>query len=198
MRRLRTYRKWLLVAFVVNLLVIAGMGYYYLEKSIPDEIRILLGEEENFSFSLPMEADFLEENTGVLYVNQEPLTADEISLDFSSSFTLRGEKIASYAADLKLFGFLKLKQVAIDVVDKESVIPGGNAIGIYVKTDGVLVLGTGEIIPPVPILPPIPGCSMKSESFSRRRPMQRRRGIPPVAFLLMWTAVAVRLAQVTV
>ena len=146
MRRLRTYRKWLLVAFVVNLLVIAGVGYYYFEKTIPDEIRILVGEEEDFSFFLPLEADFLEENTGVLYVNQEPLTADEISLDFSNPFTLRGEKIASYAAELKLFGFLKLKQVAIDVVDKESVIPGGNAIGIYVKTDGVLVLGTGEII----------------------------------------------------
>ena len=145
MRRLRTYRKWLLVAFVVNLLVIAGMGYYYFEKSVPDEIRILVGEEEKFSFSLPLEADFLEENTGVLYVNHKPLTADKISLDFSNPFTLRGEKISSYAAELKLFGFLKLKQVAIDVVDKESVIPGGNAIGIYVKTDGVLVLGTGEI-----------------------------------------------------
>ena len=52
MRRLRTYRKWLLVAFVVNLLVIAGMGYYYFEKRVPDEIRILVGEEEDFSFSV--------------------------------------------------------------------------------------------------------------------------------------------------
>ena len=107
MRRLRTYRKWLLVAFVVNVLVIVGMGYYYFEKSVPDEIRILVGEEEKFSFALPLEADFKEENTGVLYVNQEPLTADEISLDFSTPFTLRGEDIASYEAELKLFGFLK-------------------------------------------------------------------------------------------
>ena len=146
MRRLRIYRKWLLAAFVVNLLVIAGMCYYHFEKSIPDEIRILVGEDENFSFSMPLEADFIEENTGVLYVNHEPLTADEISLDFSSPFTLRGEDIGSFEAEIKLFGFLKLKQVAIDVVDKESVIPGGNAIGIYVKTDGILVLVIGEII----------------------------------------------------
>ena len=45
---------------------------------------------------------------------------------------------------VKLFGFLTLKNVNIRVIEDQELIPVGAPVGIYVKTDGVLVVGTGE------------------------------------------------------
>lgn len=43
----------------------------------------------------------------------------------------------------KLFGIFPIKTVAVDVVEKTEVIPCGAPVGIYMKTDGILVVGTG-------------------------------------------------------
>ncbi len=40
---------------------------------------------------------------------------------------------------------LGVKEVSVQVVDKKQVIPGGIPIGIYLETDGVYVVGTGEV-----------------------------------------------------
>ena len=48
--------------------------------------------------------------------------------------------------EVKLFGFLKVKDVQVDVVDESYVIPCGTPVGIYLKSDGILVIGTGTLI----------------------------------------------------
>ena len=53
-----------------------------------------------------------------------------------------GEK-GSYQVGLKLFGVIKLKDIQVDVVDTRYAIPCGSPIGIYLKSDGVMVIGTG-------------------------------------------------------
>jgi stage IV sporulation protein B len=47
--------------------------------------------------------------------------------------------------DLKLFGWINFKQVSVDVIETRELIPCGSPIGIYVETDGILVLGSGRI-----------------------------------------------------
>jgi len=47
--------------------------------------------------------------------------------------------------DLKLFGLFRFKRVSLDVIDTMELIPCGSPIGIYVETDGILVLGSGKI-----------------------------------------------------
>ncbi|MBS6398070.1 MAG: SpoIVB peptidase [Clostridiales bacterium] len=40
---------------------------------------------------------------------------------------------------------LGIKEVSVQVVEKKKVIPGGIPIGIYLETEGVYVVGTGEV-----------------------------------------------------
>ena len=61
-------------------------------------------------------------------------------------FVLESSKTGQYNMNLKLFGFITLKTVSVDVIDEVSVMPCGSAIGIHVKTNGLLVLGTGTVI----------------------------------------------------
>ena len=46
---------------------------------------------------------------------------------------------------MKLFGLFSLKDIEVDVSDTKYAVPCGLPIGIYMKSDGLMVIGTGEV-----------------------------------------------------
>lgn len=144
-KRKSTYRLLLFILICINLVGIFVYSYIKLDKTIPDNIRILVGEKENFNFKLPISADFVEDNVGVLQIDNKMVSANKIKLDLNKPFTLHSSDTGSYKINLKLFGFLNFKQIELGVIDTLEVIPSGNSIGIYIETDGVMVLGTGVV-----------------------------------------------------
>ena len=67
-----------------------------------------------------------------------------LSVDLAKPLTFYAEDISSYTMELKLFGLIPFKTVSVQVIDERTLIPAGIPIGIYVKTEGVLVIATGE------------------------------------------------------
>ena len=131
----------------IGLILLFLYGGYWLKINVPSEMKILLGQEEKFDFSIPMEASIMnEEATGVLYVNQEPLSEDVIHIDLWNPFSLSSEALGEYDIQLKLFGLFPIKEISLEVIEEAEVIPGGEVIGLQIETDGILVLGTGEVI----------------------------------------------------
>ncbi len=122
---------------------------YWMKINIPSEIRLLVGEEEQFNFSLPMEVSFVDETAiGVLQVNQKPLSKEEIDIDLSERFSVSCETLGEYSAQLKLFGIFPLKEISVEIIEEPEVIPGGSVIGLQIQTNGILVLGTGTVLLP--------------------------------------------------
>ncbi len=140
-------RKCLLPVLVVaSLIFMVSYGYYWMKINVPSEIKLLLGKEEQFDFSVPMEASIMgEEAAGVLYVNQEPLSEDVIDIDLLEPFSVNSESLGEYEVLLKLFGIIPIKEISVKVVEEMQVVPGGDIIGLQIETDGILVLGTGEV-----------------------------------------------------
>lgn len=54
-------------------------------------------------------------------------------------------KLGKIDFDLSFFNIFKLKEINVNVISKTKVIPMGNAIGMKLYTDGVLVVGMSEI-----------------------------------------------------
>jgi len=54
----------------------------------------------------------------------------------------------SYDVDIKLLGIIPIKDVAVQVVSSKMVVPGGEAFGIKLYTDGVMVVGISDIETP--------------------------------------------------
>lgn len=52
----------------------------------------------------------------------------------------------SYDIAYSLFGKIPLKTVSVSVVPRQKLYAGGTPIGIYLETDGVLVVDTGEVV----------------------------------------------------
>ena len=51
----------------------------------------------------------------------------------------------SYRMDVRLLGLVSVKSVSVQVVDRPCVVPGGTPFGIKMFTDGVMVVGTGDV-----------------------------------------------------
>lgn len=141
----KKYRGWLAGVFSLSLIALLGYGFHYYKEQFPEKIRIVTGEQEEFSFLFPLSAKIEGESVGVLEINNEPLKKGSITIDFSDTLTMKASETTNATMELKLFGWIPLKKVEISAVPPQSVIVGGSAIGIHVETDGVLVLGTASI-----------------------------------------------------
>lgn len=136
--------KILLLFVIIGVIGFFIFVYIQLDKKIPNNIRLILNEDEEFNFDLPFEGKF-NASKDVLNINNDNVPACEIKLDLREPFTLKATEFGNYKINLKLFGFLDFKEIDVDVVESTELIPAGNTIGIYMKTDGVMVLGTGVI-----------------------------------------------------
>ncbi|MDF2543600.1 MAG: hypothetical protein K0S47_3318 [Herbinix sp.] len=141
----KVYKKILIVAFIINIITIVWLLYYNIEKSIPDEIKILVDKEEDFNFNMPLKANIKTEDVGVISVNDLSVPSNQINIDLNQPFTLQSSQTGKYKVSLKLFGLFNFKNISLDVIDTIELIPCGDPIGIYVETDGILVLGSGRV-----------------------------------------------------
>lgn len=140
------YRRILLGLIICNFAALVTYGYYLLKTSVPDEMKILLGQEEEFQFSVPIHASISEDAVGVLYVNEEPLSKEDITIDLRNPVSISSNELGTYGVKLSLFGIVPIKEISLEVIEKIEVVPGGSVIGLQVETDGILVLGTGSVM----------------------------------------------------
>lgn len=140
----KIYKKALYIALVIDLILLVVLSYIRLQKKIPEHIYLFQNRQENFDFSLPVEANVSEEDVEVICNSSEEVK-DNIVFSFEEPFSLRSQKKGSYDICLKLFGILPIRKINVNVIEEKEVIPGGEAIGIEVNTNGIMVLGTGEV-----------------------------------------------------
>lgn len=140
MRRLKIYRACLVAALTISCSALTGTLYYYIDSSIPSVINVRAGEEESFRLGIPAKAQIVSvSDQGVSNIPE-----GAVDIDLSRTVTMKMASETSYEMQVKLFGFLPFKQVGIQVIEDQELIPVGAPIGIYVETDGILVVGTGE------------------------------------------------------
>ncbi len=138
--RFRIYKCALRTTLVLSCLSLVGMLYYYVDSSIPSVIHVRAGEEESFHLGVPARGEIV----SVSESGESNIPAGAVDIDLSRTVTLKTAENSAYEMRVKLFGILPFKQVGIQVIEDQELIPVGRPIGIYVKTDGVLVVGTGE------------------------------------------------------
>lgn len=145
MRSKKIYRRVLVFLLFFITAGITLFLYFNVLRKIPDEIKILVGTEERFNFNMPIKANIETEDIGVISVNDLRVPDNQISIDMNKPFTIESSKTGKYNINLKLFGLFNFKNISLDVIENIELIPCGYPIGIYVETDGILVLGSGRI-----------------------------------------------------
>ena len=138
-RRRKIYRILLSVALAASCMALTGMLYYTIDSSIPSVLNLRAGEESLY-LGIPAKGEIVSvSDQGVSNIPE-----GAVDIDLSRAVTLKTAPDSGYQMQVKLFGLFTLKNVDIQVIEDQELIPVGTPIGIYVKTDGILVVGTGE------------------------------------------------------
>ena len=87
-----------------------------------------------------------EDAVSVLSGTQKKLAPQQLHLDFAGNIEFHQKSGRTYQAVCQLFGIIPLTTMEVEVVSKQELIPGGIPVGVYVQTDGIFVIGTGDII----------------------------------------------------
>lgn len=131
----KSYQRILAVFLVLDLCAVLAVGFYEMKQSVPDQIKILAGKQSEFDFNIPAKATLYQSGSGK---NKETINLKE-------PFSISSKQVGSYHMKVSFLGVVPIKEVMVDVIPRQKVIPCGIPIGIYIKTKGVLVLGTGAI-----------------------------------------------------
>lgn len=116
-------KRWFLFCIATGTLIMAA-GYGWLFGSIPDQYLINEGETISDLLHVP-------------FIEEEVLAADSQP---ASNIPEESVKV-----QCSLLGVIPIKNVNVTVVPREQVYPGGMPVGIYMKTKGILVVGTGSV-----------------------------------------------------
>ena len=117
----KRYRRFLLWCLGLDLLVIGILGIRYLNLKIPDELHVEKGKEQNVSAMLA--------RPFVTFEDAVPVSGD-----------------GAYFLPCRLFGLIPFKDVKVIPAESTSLLVSGSTVGMYMKTEGVLIIDTGEVL----------------------------------------------------
>ncbi len=141
----KKFHKLIVRAFWISLIFCIGFTWFYMKRVIPDKLNIVAAEEEQFHFSMPFDVTLHSDSEEVVLNNGSNIPSDQIHLQVNQPFSVYSKNLGSYKLGLKLFGWIQLKDIQVNVVDTKYAVPCGSPIGIYLKSNGVMVIGTGDV-----------------------------------------------------
>ena len=104
-------------------------------RSLPDTIALVEGQSRTLTLASQL---YLEDEQG-------PIAASSSQDETLRETVITGSASGTSQLTLSLLGILPLRRVEVQVSPEKVLIPGGMTIGVAMRTDGVLVVGTGDI-----------------------------------------------------
>lgn len=134
-KRKRRYKTLIWSVFSVAAAALLGGWLFYTWEKIPASIRIKAGSEQELSLNVPVMGEIYSP-----YREKEEV----IPVNLSRPVTVMANRMQEYTMDVKLFGVIPFKTVNVQVIPDKMLVPAGVPIGIYIKTDGILVIAQGD------------------------------------------------------
>ena len=143
--RVLIYKRFLYVMLTSGVIAVMLSIYYFMWLSVPSTIMIKAGVEQKLDFKVPATGELYKEAVEVSKASViNSGSGNSLYIDLGRPVTVKANQIDQYKLHLKLFGLIPLKEVDVEVIQDIRLKPAGIPIGIYVKTQGVLVVGVGE------------------------------------------------------
>lgn len=142
--RVVIYRRFLYTMLAFGIVAVMLSIYYFMWLSVPSTIMIKAGVDQELDFKVPATGELYKEAVEVSGGTNTSTENNSIYIDLGRQITVKANQVDQYKLQLKIFGVIPLKEVDVEVIQDTRLKPAGIPIGIYVKTQGVLIVGIGE------------------------------------------------------
>lgn len=112
-------------------------GFYY-----PAEIKIAKGENKSIDVLFPFSLNVIHDEETIVQSTYN----QNFTKGFKKTYKIDGIDAGGVEFQLKLLGLIPIKKFDVNVVNRASLIPGGNAIGVRLNTKGVLVVAVTDVL----------------------------------------------------
>ena len=127
------YKIIIYILGIISILAVGCLWIWSIWNKVPSNIRVRAGEGQGLEFYVPA--------TATIYKKDEQ---GQVNVDLNQKLTIYGKAEDTYTMDVDLFGFIPFKQSEVYVIQEKRIVPLGIPVGIYVQSDGILVVDTGE------------------------------------------------------
>lgn len=151
------FRKTTIRTILSVFLIISLFQITYSFVSIPEQQRIVVGQELKLGLDYPeqilqvLNVSVVSENGLVL--DYEGNKFKEKVIGFQDEWPV-ATTTGTANVQLRIFGIVPIKNMVVDVIPEYQVVPGGQSIGVMLESEGILVVGfspvntqAGEIYP---------------------------------------------------
>ncbi len=135
----RSKRKWMGLLLVFFVWIICLSPPFQAFAALPDELRFFSGQHKSLNLAMPVGAQMTVQNPEIIHVNGK--AEHSFQLNLKQPIALQSGHSGKTEMRLKLFGKIPLKTVQVNVIPDLKVIPGGQTIGVKLKSAGILVVG---------------------------------------------------------
>jgi stage IV sporulation protein B len=111
--------------------------------SFPEELRIFSGQNAMLKLAMPVNAQVTVKNPDIVHVNGS--AQPSLLVNLKHPLTLHSSKIGHTEMRLSLFGTIPFKTVKVNVLPDLKVIPGGQTIGVKLRSAGIMVVGHHQV-----------------------------------------------------
>lgn len=133
------YKIFLYILLLAAVFLLFGFSIYFFTSKVPEKIILKEDEESVLDLSLPFTGEINASG------NLKTVSGDEItSINFNNPVAITTGEAGTYEIQLKLFGFIDYKNITLDVVEDEYLYACGMPVGVYLKSDGILVIDNAE------------------------------------------------------
>lgn len=126
-------------AFGIVLALMVALSYFsplqVTLRSLPSTIALTEGQSQTLTLGAQLR----------LIEQGDALVASASQDETLGQAVITGEETGTAQLTLSLLGILPLRRVEVQVSEEKRLMPGGMTIGVAMRTDGVLVVGTGDI-----------------------------------------------------
>ncbi|MDQ0058278.1 SpoIVB peptidase [Paenibacillus harenae] len=135
-------KRWfgLLLVFFVCMVGLSAPFQRY--AAVPNELRMFAGQMKRLQYGVPVHAE-VTVDPQMLQINGS--TSKSLSVNLNEPLSLQPHQSGQTQVKMKLFGKIPFKTVKVNVVPDLRVIPGGQTIGVKVKSAGILVVGHHQV-----------------------------------------------------
>ncbi|MFD2332271.1 SpoIVB peptidase [Cohnella sp. GCM10020058] len=126
----------LFLALILGFAVCSAPMRHY--AAFPNELRLFEGQDKHLHYAMPVHAQGSLDST-VAEVNGS--ASANVRIDLNHPVSIHSKRSGQTELKLKLFGRIPFKTVRLQVVPDLKVIPGGQTIGVKVKSAGIMVVG---------------------------------------------------------
>lgn len=139
------YRTCLILLLILNLGIIGAWYWKKMDSKVPGHIYLFQNQDAQMDFGVPLEGSCDVAQDVIAITNGKKTQGSSQYFGLDRPVRVRASTLGSYQAELKLFGIFHYKYIQFDVIEKAKVMPSGRAVGLYIQSDGIIVLGTSEI-----------------------------------------------------